>query len=150
MSPRVDFYLLPVDEPQARLGFACRLAEKAFHAGHRVYLHAADAAAVEALDDLLWSFRDSAFVPHERIDAAASHCPVLVGSGTEAPAQPEVLINLEDGVPAFFERFARVAEIVLNEPGARAAGRQRWNAYRERGCTLEHHDMQTLRSAGER
>jgi DNA polymerase IIIc chi subunit len=43
-----------------------------------------------------------------------------------------------------------VAEIVLGEPQARAAGRVRWNVYKEHGCAPEHHDMQSLRGTGER
>ena len=54
---RVDFYVLPVSEPHGRLSFACRLAEKAWLGGHKVYLHGEDDAAARSLDELLWSFQ---------------------------------------------------------------------------------------------
>ena len=146
---RVDFYVLPVAEPHARLSFACRLVEKAWFAGHRVYLHSAQAQTADAIDGMLWSFRDSAFVPHEAAPANPA-CPVVIGQAQDPGTFADVLINLADEVPAFFERFARVAEIVLDEPAARSAGRARWAIYREHGCQPDHHDMQSLRSAGER
>jgi hypothetical protein len=36
---KVDFYILPTDSLSARLDFACKLCEKAWRLGHRVYLH---------------------------------------------------------------------------------------------------------------
>ena len=65
---RIDFYLLPVAEPHGKLSFACRLAEKAFREGCQVHVHASDADEAAAMDALLWSFRDTSFVPHRRID----------------------------------------------------------------------------------
>ena len=60
---RIDFYLLPVAEPHGKLSFACRLAEKAFREGCQVHVHASDADEAAAMDALLWSFRDTSFVP---------------------------------------------------------------------------------------
>ena len=148
MSPRVDFYLLPVAEPRARLDFACKLAEKAFQQGHRVHLHVGDAAEVAAMDRHLWQFRDSAFVPHEPEPASAG-CPVSIGWGPAAPASHDVLISLLDEIPPFFANFTRIAEILPSDADSRTSGRERWNAYREHGCTLEHHDMQNLRGTRE-
>ena len=34
---RIDFYLLSSDQPDTRLAYACRLAHKAWHKGHKVY-----------------------------------------------------------------------------------------------------------------
>ena len=43
---QVDFYILPSADPLARLDFACKLTEKAWRMGHRIYLHCSDAAAI--------------------------------------------------------------------------------------------------------
>jgi len=148
---RIDFYLLPVSEPHGKLSFACRLAEKAWQSGHQVYVHGSDAAEAAAIDALLWSFRDTSFVPHRLLDAANGEpAPVEVGSGEAAADHHDVMINLSAAVPPLFSRFERVAEIVLNDPEALAASRQRWAFYKDRGYQLQHHDMQHLRSAGDR
>jgi DNA polymerase-3 subunit chi len=145
---RVDFYVLPVSEPHGRLSFACRLAEKAWLGGHKVYLHGEDDAAARSLDELLWSFRDTSFVPHS-LQPGASATPVLIGSGDDPGDHHDVLINLGAAIPEFFSRFERVAEIVLNDPESLRASRARWSFYKDRGYPLEHHDMQHMRSAGE-
>ena len=144
---KVDFYGLPVGEPHARLLFACRLAERAWHEGHRVWLHGADGAMAEALDELMWTFRDTSFVPHERAPGSTG-CPVLIGCGADEPSHHDVLINLADEVPQFYGRFARVAEIVLNDDQAKATLRARWKLYRDAGHTLEHHAIASMRGAG--
>lgn len=60
---KVDFYILPTDSLSARLDFACKLCEKAWRLGHRVYLHCQDAEQRDELDLRLWRFKGEAFVP---------------------------------------------------------------------------------------
>lgn len=146
---RVDFYVLPVSEPHGRLSFACRLAEKAWLAGHQVYLHSENEQQARTLDELLWSFRDSSFVPHALAPGTDARETVLIGSAAHSTEQHDVLINLGTSIPDFFSRFERVAEIVLNDPEALGISRERWSFYKDRGYALEHHDMQHLRSSGE-
>ena len=147
---RIDFYILPVAEPHGALSFACRLAEKAFQGGHSVYIHGADEEQARALDTLLWQFRDSAFVPHELAIGTAPRpgCPVVVGTGEDPGDHHDVLLNLGTTIPSCFARFERVAEVVLNDAEARAESRRRWAFYKDRGYTLAHHDMQSLRGDG--
>jgi len=145
---RIDFYLLPLSEPHGKLSFACRLAEKAYQSGHQVYVHGADSTEAERLDALLWSFRDTSFVPHRLLGAQGEGgAAVLVGSGEDDPEHHDVMINLAAAVPPLFSRFERVAEIVLNDADSLAESRKRWSFYKDRGYPLQHHDMQHLRSA---
>ena len=51
---RVDFYV--ASDEAARV--ACRLAEKAWKLGHKVYVHASDPTEAQKLDELRWTFRD--------------------------------------------------------------------------------------------
>lgn len=133
-SGRVEFYVLASAEPAARLHFACRLAEKVYHLGQAVHIHADDLAAATELDGLLWTFRQGSFVPHEVTrPGSAPDSPVTVGFGPGEPRQAELLINLAADVPAFMERFPRVAEIVDASDAGRQLGRQRFRIYRERG-----------------
>lgn len=143
MAPRVDFYVIADPEPRARAKFACALVEKALELGNRVHLHCSDAAEAEAIDTLLWTFRDRAFVPHARATDAggAADEPVMVGH-LEPPAAPrEVLVNLAPTVPAWFATFERVTEVVSEDPVVRAAGRERFRAYRAHGCEPTTHKI---------
>jgi len=139
---RVDFYVLGSETPaEAVERTACRIAEKAFRHGHRVYLHVSDDGAAERLDELLWTFRAGSFVPHARWRGeGAPEEPVLIGR-IEPPPGPDVLVNLAPAVPPFFSRFARVAEIVGGGAECRAAARERFRWYRERGYPLHTHEL---------
>jgi DNA polymerase-3 subunit chi len=135
---RVDFYLLGEDSDRREV-FACRLAEKAYRLGHRVYLLAPDPTAATELDDLLWTFSQGSFVPHALLDSdpASTEQPVLVGH-TEPPAGfNDVLITLSGEAPPWFNRFARVAELVGADDPEKARARDRFRFYRERGATPE-------------
>jgi DNA polymerase III subunit chi len=142
MAPRVDFYVLPGSEERARLVYACRLVEKAYLQDCRVYVHAPGPAEAEAFDELLWTFADRSFVPHELAGATAAtgaRSPVVIGC-TE-PAEADLLVNLAADAPACYERYPRIAEFVDAEPARRDQGRRRFAWYRERGLAPETHKL---------
>lgn len=141
--PRIDFYVLPDQSADGRTLLACRLSEKAYQLGHRVYIHTASAEQARMLDDLLWTFRQGSFVPHALYPTAADDAsPVLIGTGEDMPAEaPQVLINLGAAPPLGFERFARVIEIVDQHPETLAVARERFRYYRERGYPPTSHKL---------
>ena len=142
MAPRIDFYVLPGQESKGRLLLACRLAEKAYGLGHRVYLHAASPEQARQLDDLLWTFRQGSFVPHTLCPPVEDDAsPVSIGSDETPAAAAEVLINLSDTVPAFFERYQRVAELVDQQPSVLTKSRERFRCYRDRGYEPVSHRL---------
>ena len=140
--PRIDFYVLPDQRDNGRALLACRLADKAYSLGHTVYLLAASEAQAAALDDLLWTFRQDSFIPHERYPlAGAESSPVLVSAILPAEATAQVLINFTEALPEGFERFERVVELVDQHPDVLAQSRERFRQYRERGFTPETHKL---------
>ena len=134
---RIDFYILPDSDPAARLTYACRLAAKAWREGHRIYLNCQDDAQCAALDARLWSFSAASFVPHQLADAG-NDAPLLLACGADAGGQQDLLINLAATVPPFFERFARIAEVVNQDPQTLPALRDSYRFYRERGYAPKH------------
>ena len=143
---KVDFYLLGAGHNSHAL-FACRLAEKVWRLGHRVYLLAADPPAANELDDLLWTFSQGSFVPHalckqeEDADHHADNHPVLIGHAEPPAAFSDVLISLVPDVPAWFGRFTRVVEMVGTNEDDKTRARERFRFYRERGYPLETHNL---------
>ncbi|MCO8161458.1 DNA polymerase III subunit chi [Pseudomonas sp. 21LCFQ010] len=141
--PQIDFYILPSPASEARLDFACKLTEKAWRLGHRVYLHCSDAAQRDDLDARLWRFKGESFVPHG--DAETDHqAPVVLGLGDAAGEHRDLLINLDLQIPAFFKQFARVAEVVIEDPAVRQAARTCFRSYREQGYAPQDHRLQRL------
>lgn len=141
---RVDFYVLAEDTPDARLRYACHLAEQAVEQGHRVYLQTAAHAEALRLDELLWTFNDRSFLPHEVFSGhPASHARVMIMLGESAapPSHRQLLVNFSDVVPPDLEAYERIAEIVDADPERKRSARERYRQYRERGCTLESHNV---------
>ena len=105
----------------------------------------ADGEEARQLDDLLWTFRDRSFVPHELVTPGkASTARVLIGTPESAAGtSADILINVSDLMPEDPERFARIVEAVDGEQARRQAGRQRYRAYRDRGLSPETHNVST-------
>lgn len=141
---RIDFYILPDVDIDAKFRFACRLAHRAIADGGQAHVRTASAEATAILDALMWSYPEGRFLPHTSADD--EEAIVRIGH-EEPPAGPdELLINLGDDVPAFFDRFSRVCEVV---PGPEvAAGRARYSQYRRRGFPLHHHELDDWETAG--
>ena len=66
---RIDFYILPDTTLEARLQFACKLAETIWRKGYRLHLHCEDRALAEQADSALWNFRPDAYLPHALEDS---------------------------------------------------------------------------------
>ena len=131
---QVDFYVLESPARGDRFQFSCRVAEKAWSQGRRVLVHCASAEEAQRMDRLLWVFRDQGFVPHGLLGATdPAITPVLIAHGGEAGEEHDVLVNLAPEVPLCFSRFERVAEPVDGDTAARAASRERFKFYRDRG-----------------
>jgi DNA polymerase III subunit chi len=139
----VRFYTLGDAGGGARLRHACLLTEQAFLADERVLVWLAGAAEMARFDDLLWSFGEKSFVPHEPlgVDPVACEAPVQLHAGELREGLGEAfgtLVMLREEPAAAMLRFAKVIEIVDAEPAVRNAGRARFRWYREHGVTPQH------------
>lgn len=142
--PRADFYL--IDKPRFRenpLALVCALVDKAFASDQPCLVLAASMAQAEELDELLWSFKPEAFIPHQIAgqdgpEADAEVTVLIVPPGVQA-ADRALLINLRDETAE--GDFQRVLEIVPADTDARSGSRQRWKSYQQRGFDLKKFDM---------
>jgi len=143
MPPRVDFYLSGESGADVRLRLACRVAEKACLASQKIVVWLDDADALRRFDELLWTFGDGSFVPHDTVTAADAPCsaPVALTTSSLPADHTDVLVNLGNGVPASFEKFSRVAEFLDARPEVRAAGRERFKIYRGKSIEPQTHSV---------
>ena len=138
---RADFYLIQKERfREDPLLLVCELAKRGYAANLPMLVLARDTAQAEALDDLLWSFEDDAYLPHQIAgDDEDELCPILIATPEmDVPARP-LLVNLRDGVPA--GTFDRVLEVVPADPSARGPLRERWKHYQSLGFELNKYDM---------
>ncbi len=138
---QIDFYILPDDTQVDPLAYTCRLIEKVYRLGHGIYVHCADQAQSQAVDDLLWQTAPASFIPHSLV-ANEPNSPILIGFQAPPDHHGEVMVNLAGDIPNFFSRFRRVAEIVPGNPQNRTKSRQNYRFYKERGYPLKTHNIQ--------
>jgi DNA polymerase-3 subunit chi len=144
MTERVDFYVLKSTNPKDRRMVACRLTEKAYLQEHRVLILNEDMAEAQALDELLWTFNERAFIPHElcvRRGSADLQAAVHLVLDLEAAPETDVLVNMSSRLPGQLQRFARIVEILDGDEQRRRLGRERFKSYRDLRLNLETHQL---------
>lgn len=137
---QVDFYVMSGGSLDDAIQVACRLTEKAMRAG-KVYLHCQDKLQAATLHEKLWSFRPDAFIPHEQYNGDEPQESVVIGYKEPPTNFNDILINLALQTPPVFARFERMLEIVPAEHDARAASRDKYRFYKDRGYPLLTHDI---------
>jgi DNA polymerase-3 subunit chi len=139
---RVDFYVMEGAAAAARLKVACRLAEKAYLAAQRALIWDTGRAELETLDELLWTFTDGSFVPHDWLTSNGTmEAPVLLSAGAIPATAFDFVVNLAADLPPFLHLTRRIAEIIDGDEGRRRAGRVRFKAYRELGVEPITHTL---------
>jgi len=141
--PRVDFYILADTDEASRLHYVCRLVDKVYRLGHRIWLRIPDEDTAHRLDELLWTFSQGSFVPHERQQAQADPgCPVIIGDRPGPGDERDLLINDGPDIPDFTDRFDRIAEVINQAEAVRLPARGRYTRYRDSGYPLQHHRVE--------
>jgi len=133
----VSFYKLAGDQ-QVALALTCQLIQKSLQAKQQVLCLVPDHATAQLLDEKLWGFQDTAFVPHA---LGSDNAPVAITVDAEPGDHHQILINLQAEIPTWFSRFDRVMEIIYPQPEYEQAKRDNFSFYKERGYALSFHDL---------
>ncbi len=129
--------------------YLCRLLRKVTLAGQRSWVLLPE-ERLRAIDDTLWTFSAQEFVSHAvsglSPESVLRRSAVVLSTGAmpEPASDAGVLVNLLPAVPAGFERFERLLEIVLEDDALKAAARERWRHYAAQGYDIERHDVAQL------
>jgi DNA polymerase-3 subunit chi len=130
-----------------KLAYSCRLLRKARAGGAQVMV-TAEPNLLAQLDQMLWTFSSTEFLPHcrgEADPATLALTPILLAASPSDPAfegcPHGVLVNLGQVVPEGFERFERFIELVSSAEDDRLSARQRWKHYKDRGYALKKYDL---------
>ena len=146
---RIDFHSNVND----KLSYACRLARKIWStviSGDPVQhiVMVGERPDLNKLNELLWSFNKTDFLPHCFIDdELAAETPIVLSENFSFDAIPHanVLIHLgkriPEDIPVLVARFPRIIELVSTNEEERLAGRERYKLYRELGHELHNFDQ---------
>ena len=127
-----------------KLDYACRLLRATQKKSAQV-LVLGRIDALKSLSSKLWAMAPTEFLPHCLADATAeilAHSPIVLSS--ELPtntSESQVLLNLGAVLPAGFERFERLIELVGQDEADLQAARTRWKHYKDRGYALSRYDV---------
>ena len=174
---RIDFYILPDVDIDAKFRFACRLAHRAIADGGQAHVRTASAEATAVLDALMWSYPEGRFLPHTtmREDEALSGegnaraavsregrpRAAVSGEGHPRAPGPKALVRIghEEPPPGPDELlinlgtdvpvfFDRFQRVCEVVPAPEVdAGRTRYSQYRRRGYPLHHHELDDWETA---
>ncbi len=135
-----------------KLHYSCRLLRKAYRSGARAVVTAEPELLLQ-VDQWLWSFSATEFLPHCRSNSLApklAATPIWLADQLDtcpSISAGSVLINLGQHVPVGFERFERFIEVASSLEADRLAARDRWKHYRDRGYSLKRHESQPVTQA---
>ena len=133
---RIDFHSNVPD----KINYTCRLIRKARAADCKVIVFDNDLAQLDLLNEALWTFSESDFLPHVLIDDPLAEQTPIILTATDSASFPhhELLVNLTQIVPSDFLKFARVIEIISTNQQDTLAGRERYRHYQQQGISLTH------------
>lgn len=113
------------------------LLEKTLERGWKAVVRAGSRERVEALDGLLWTYREDSFLPHSAGGESPELQPVWLTDGDEVPNGADVIF-LVDGAAAGaaeLSPFTRCVTIFDGGDAAAVAGaRDFWKAVKAAGC----------------
>ena len=142
---QIDFHILQDPSVEARWLYVCRFIEKVERLGHSILIIVDTLEEAQELDDLLWSFKPESFIAHQ-ILGGDEETKVEIAYLINAPAEQsdaskhqDVLINLGSQIPEYFSRFARLAEIVIQDPKILENTRDHYRFYKQRGYPITQH-----------
>lgn len=137
---RVDFYIL--NNGHSVEQFACSISSKALKTGKHIHINTQNDKATSIMDDLLWTFRDISFLPHEIFQTdATTTASITLGHDKYYPESAEVIINLADNIPDNIEHFNRIVEIVGGSEERKMQARQRYREYRKQNYEIHDHQI---------
>jgi DNA polymerase-3 subunit chi len=121
------------------------LVERTLERGWRAIVQAGTEERLEAVDMLLWTYRDDSFLPHgTKRDGAPGDQPVFLTTSEENPNGAAVRF-LVDG--ASLEQFAGYLRVVLifdgHDTSAVEAARAQWKTAKGQGCAVTYWQQTT-------
>jgi DNA polymerase-3 subunit chi len=116
----------------------CRLTEKAYSLGHRIHIQTESDQQSYLLDDLLWQYAPSSFIPHRTLDGSNdSRDPVSLGTSLAGAKHADVLINLGKQASQAADQFSRINEIISADSESLEQGRHRYRDYKGKDYQIE-------------
>lgn len=137
----ITFYILNDVSTDRADRFVCNTIEKYVNARHTVYLHTPSEKEAKKWDDLLWTYREDAFLPHIITQDEEAKAPVAIGYSDEKIRASDVFINLHPDITPAASLFKEVVEVVFPDDLSQMHARERYKHYRQQNHTITTHKL---------
>ena len=127
MSKKVDFYVYDLSDYHSYQRFVCNIIEETYNQNKNILLLCESEESCENFDELLWTFKDTSFIPHEKKSKkqiATEH----IDSAKDNPTL--TLMNLSYSFPDSSESHSRIIEMSGYDENSRQKARQNFKKYR--------------------
>jgi len=107
-----------------------QLVEKTLERGWRAVIETSSRDRAEAIDTLLWTYRDDSFVPHGIMgEPTDPDQPILIATGTDNPNAAQVRFFVDRAVPQSADGYTRIVYLFSgHDPDAVTEARVAWKA----------------------
>ena len=128
MTPRkVDFYVYELSDYQFYQRLVCNLVEEAYNQENNILLLCENEESCETLDELLWTFKDVSFIPHEK---KLNNKILTQHINLTKKKHSLILMNLTYSFPDFLETHDRVIEMSGYDEESRQKARLNFKRYK--------------------
>ena len=116
------------------------LVERTLERGWRAVVQAGSEERVEALDTLLWTYRDASFLPHgTKRDGNPALQPVYLTSAEDNPNGASVRFLVDGADTGDLTAYARVIYLFESRDAAAVArAREQWTSAKAIGCSVTY------------
>lgn len=136
-------------DAEAVLNFVCRLTQTVFNkSDHRLVIIDEQTERLRSLDDQLWSFEATSFIPHVLIPEEPVKAAPLAAPVTLLKSMPQgfdgVVLNLAPTALPLSKQAVlpdRVLEIITPDETSKQQGRDKYRAYRDLGFELIYYPI---------
>ncbi|MCP4354978.1 MAG: DNA polymerase III subunit chi [Proteobacteria bacterium] len=136
---KIDFYVSSSGSSDGLYSLLPSLLEKIIQKKHKVLISCNTEQIVKRVDDLLWNYNGSKFLPHgTNTEDNTQDQPILITSEPENLNNADVLISFSGKQVSGFSSFLRVFDIFENSPEQLESGRGRWKDYKDKGYELSY------------
>jgi DNA polymerase-3 subunit chi len=137
LSTKIVFLTLSVAN---KLNVICDVTESEFSHGKTVVIYVSDEEEGKSLDNMLWSWKQSSFIPHSFIDSPSENNqdPVIITTNISDNKSYDTLILVNPSDPEYFINYKKVIDFADKyNPTKLESDRKRYKLYRDEKFTIE-------------
>lgn len=117
---------------------------RGYRKGQKIFVHTESKYQAEMLDEKLWTQDPKSFLPHQLVgEDENTKPPIEIGYGQNPTIRADILINLADNVPDFYQPMKWIFEYAYGDDDKKEKARAKFRFYRQQNCMINHRKLST-------